>query len=316
MRWITVMLVAALLAGCGGGTSPTSTSPATPGPTDGATSPGDGATSPGDGATSPGDGATRPPVPPTAGELSSILITPAELGPEWSLWEGFATWPDGQPGIIPEDQRALLPGIPLCAHAGEEALALAPTLRWEVFTQLHRATPDPFATMVVAQQFLLADEPAAVERTFTVLRDGLTRCLTAYPVSLSFLGDGPLELGEGGHDVQLELGEVVGGAGAEGDVLGEELDDDAFGGEFSDDLVQVDDGAGETVHRTDDDGVAVAGVVDEAGQGGAAGPFGAGLLLLVQLVDVAEGGELAGEVLIGGGDPGVPDPCSDAWRHF
>jgi len=179
MRWITVMLVAALLAGCGGGTSPTSTSPATPGPTDGATSPGDGATSPGDGATSPGDGATRPPVPPTAGELSSILITPAELGPEWSLWEGFATWPDGQPGIIPEDQRALLPGIPLCAHAGEEALALAPTLRWEVFTQLHRATPDPFATMVVAQQFLLADEPAAVERTFTVLRDGLTRCLTA-----------------------------------------------------------------------------------------------------------------------------------------
>ena len=116
---------------------------------------------------------------PSIAELTNHLATPADLGPGWSNWEGFAAWPGGVPGAIPDDQRELLPKLPLCPNAGEDALALAEGLQWQAYTQLQQATPDPFATMVVAQQLLLADEPARVAATYATLRDGLTRCLTA-----------------------------------------------------------------------------------------------------------------------------------------
>jgi len=115
--------------------------------------------------------------------------------------------------------------------------------------------------------------------------------------------------------VELELHEMVGVAGLEDDVLGEEFDDHALGGEFSDDLVQVHHGACQPVHGGHDDGVALTGLADQLRQCGAIIAFGAGLLLLVELVDLAEGGELAGEVLVGAGDSGVPDPLPTMLRH-
>lgn len=115
---------------------------------------------------------------PSAAELADHLVTPADLGPGWTPWEGFTAWPGGKPGVIPDDQRALLPKLPLCPNAGEEAVALAEGLQWQAFTQLHQETSNPFATMVVAQQLLLADEPDRTAATFATLRDGLTSCLT------------------------------------------------------------------------------------------------------------------------------------------
>lgn len=116
---------------------------------------------------------------PTAAELAGFLATPAELGPDWTAWEGFEAWPDGAPGVIPEDQRELIPTLELCPAAGEESVALAAELPWQAFTQLHQETDDPFATMVVAQELLLADEPQRTTQTFTTLRDGLSACMTA-----------------------------------------------------------------------------------------------------------------------------------------
>lgn len=138
-----------------------------------------------------GDGTPSTPSPavPTADELAGHLATPADLGADWSLWEGFAAWPGGVPGVIPEDQRSVIPALPMCANASEAAVALAEGLRWQAFTQLQKATPDPFANMVVVQQFLLADEPAQVAATFAILRDGLTSCLTEN------LQDGEWEIG-------------------------------------------------------------------------------------------------------------------------
>ena len=116
-------------------------------------------------------------VPSTA-ELAGLLVTPSDLGSGWSDWEGFAAWPGGVPGAIPDDHRELVPKLALCPNAGEEAVALAEGLKWQAFTQLQQATSDPFATMVVGQELLLADEPENVAATYATLRDGLTRCLS------------------------------------------------------------------------------------------------------------------------------------------
>lgn len=175
VRAAIVAIAAAALVACGGdgdSGTPTGTSSApttsAPAPTDAASSPGD------DDGASPAPSSTVPGVD----ELATRLATAADLGANWSLWEGFADWPEGAPGEIPENQRDLVPTLPMCPNAGEEAVALAEGLQWQAFTQLHRETPDPFATMVVAQQFLLAGEPAEVADTFATLRDGLTACLT------------------------------------------------------------------------------------------------------------------------------------------
>ncbi len=183
VRLLGSVVTAALLAGCGAGgeSTPTTAPPSAPtsrtptGSTSGTSVPTDGTTSPGQGTGAPTTGA---PVVPTVDALAGYLATPADLGADWSLWEGFLSWPGGVPGVIPTDQRDLIPTIAMCPSAGETAVAAAEGLQWQAFSQLHRATPDEFANMVVVQQFLVADEPGQTAATFTTLRDGLTSCLT------------------------------------------------------------------------------------------------------------------------------------------
>lgn len=178
-RVVSVAVMAAVavtLAACGGGgdgATPTSTpgAPATSGPSPSEPAPTSTPTDDG--------GSTAAPSSPEVDELAQHLATAADLGGDWSLWEGFADWPDGTPGAIPEDQRSVLPTLTMCPSAGQEAVVLAEGVVWQAFTQLHRETPDPFATMVVAQELLLAGDPTEVADTFATLRDGLTACLTA-----------------------------------------------------------------------------------------------------------------------------------------
>lgn len=174
-------VAAASFAACTGTGTPSATT-TSPAPTGSATASATAVPSPTGSATSTGGVATSTtskPGVPNADELARHLITPADLGADWSLWEGFSSWPGGAPGVIPADQRALVPDLPMCPSAGEAAVALAEGVQWQAFTQLHRVTQDPFANMVVVQEFLLADEPATTAMTFTTLRDGLAKCLTA-----------------------------------------------------------------------------------------------------------------------------------------
>lgn len=174
-------VAAASFAACTGTGTPSATT-TSPAPTGSATASATAVPSPTGSATSTGGVATSTtskPGVPNADELARHLITPADLGADWSLWEGFSSWPGGAPGVIPADQRALVPDLPMCPSAGEAAVALAEGVQWQAFTQLHRVTQDPFANMVVVQEFLLADEPATTATTFTTLRDGLAKCLTA-----------------------------------------------------------------------------------------------------------------------------------------
>jgi hypothetical protein len=170
VRSALAVVAAVILVGCSGGGSGGSvpSTPATTGPTTSVATPGP-------------TSSTTSPVVPSAAELAGYLVTPTDLGRDWSQWEGFAAWPGGGPGVVPDDQRALLPTLPLCPRAGEDAVALAKGLRWQAFTQLHLSTRDQFATMVVAQQLLLAGTPDQIATTFATLRDGLTRCLTGNP---------------------------------------------------------------------------------------------------------------------------------------
>lgn len=115
---------------------------------------------------------------PSPTQLAGYLVSPADLGPGWTLWNGFADWPDGTPGIIPAEQREIIPQLAMCPSAGADTVALAANLQWQAFTQLHRSTADEFSNMIVAQQLLLADEPTSVATTFSTLRDGRTSCLT------------------------------------------------------------------------------------------------------------------------------------------
>lgn len=175
-RVVAAVLIATVVAGC---TATDGDDDATGTPTPSAT--------PSESSPAGDDG--TPSAVPTAEELTGMLATQAELGEAWTLWEGFGDWPAGSPGVIPEEQRTMLPTLPMCPTAGDDAVALAEGLRWQAFTQLRRATPDPFGTMVVVQQMMLAEDPAQLEVTFATLAEGLTSCLTAN------LPDGEWEIG-------------------------------------------------------------------------------------------------------------------------
>lgn len=176
IRAVTTAVVVVTLVACTGGSGTPPSTSVTGGPSSAGSASGGSTLSSPDmpGATS----STTAPRVPSAVELADHLVTPADLGPGWSLWEGFTSWPGGVPGVIPDDQRTLLPTLPLCPRAGQDAEALVEDLQWQVFTQMHQTTSDQFATMVVAQQLLLADEPDRTAATFATLRDGLNRCLT------------------------------------------------------------------------------------------------------------------------------------------
>lgn len=125
-------------------------------------------------------------------------------------------------------------------------------------------------------------------------------CLDAF--GLAFLADLTLQLGEGGHDVQLELRERIPGIGTEAGPLAQELDGDVLGDQFGNDLVQVDHRSGKPVHGGNHHDVTGPGMGGHLSQGVASGALGVVLLLFEEAVHLSEGGQLAGEVLVGARD--------------
>ena len=90
---------------------------------------------------------------------------------------------------------------------------------------------------------------------------------------------GPLELREGAHDLELEHGERVRPlGGAEDEPFLEEADVDTARRELGDEAVEVDHRPGEPVHGGDDDDVLVADVGQHRGQGRAVGAATGGVV--------------------------------------
>jgi hypothetical protein len=134
-------------------------------------------------------------VPPTADQLAARLVDADTFDGVWTVNRGPDDGTDLSSGVIPEDQRDMLPGIELCDAAGAEALAAAESLAWLAFRQIDLTVDDPIEPpadraghMVFVQQFLTAGEPDELAATFDLLRTGSDACLG--PIEASDEGPG------------------------------------------------------------------------------------------------------------------------------
>jgi len=121
---------------------------------------------------------------PAAEVLADLLVTPEDLDSDWLLDEAFTEWPDGRPGVIPEDQLGMMPTVEFCDAASDESRAAAAELRWQVFTQLNMDVPGitrsgegQVGNMVAVQEYMLAGEVADIEAAFAALKDGVSACV-------------------------------------------------------------------------------------------------------------------------------------------
>jgi len=121
---------------------------------------------------------------PSAEELAVTLVTPEDFEGEWTVNAG----PEGteQPvsGVVPEDLQELLPTMELCDRASIESREAAEALRWTAFRQLDLDVEDPIEPpqdreghVVFAQEFLTSGDPADIEVTFDLVREGMEACL-------------------------------------------------------------------------------------------------------------------------------------------
>lgn len=134
-----------------------------------------------------GDG-TSGAAPPTAEQLASSLVTADDYDGEWTVDSGPDDSATPPSGVVPPELQDMLPRLELCEAAGARSRAAADGLRWKAFRQLDLTEEDPIAPpgdrkghMVFVQQFLTSGEPAEIERTFDLLRDGMKACLGDIP---------------------------------------------------------------------------------------------------------------------------------------
>jgi hypothetical protein len=125
---------------------------------------------------------------PTAEQLAAALVTADDYDGTWTV----NVPPDDEAaisGVVPEAQQEMLPRMELCEKASEESRAAAEGLRWQAFRQLDQTEANPVdmaagdrrGHLVFVQEFLMADDPAAVQATFEALSDGMRACEGDFP---------------------------------------------------------------------------------------------------------------------------------------
>lgn len=153
--------------------------------------------------------------------LAELLLTTEDLDGDWVTDSVFTEWPDGQPGVVPEDQRGRMPTIDLCDAASEESRAVAEDLEWQVFTQVNmdvpavtRGTEGQTGNIVAVQEGMIANEVAVIETAFNALRDGLEAC-AGVPVEVEegTVTSEVIDVGEAGDDRIAIRSEVEEGGG-------------------------------------------------------------------------------------------------------
>ena len=132
-------------------------------------------------------------TPPTAEQLAAQLVTVDSFDGDWTINQGPDDGTDMTSGVIPEDQRDMLPTVELCDAASPEAQDAAESLTWMAFRQLDLDEDDPIdppndrtGHMVFVQQFLTSGDSEELAATFELLRSGSAACF------------GPIEAGEEG----------------------------------------------------------------------------------------------------------------------
>jgi hypothetical protein len=137
-------------------------------------------------------------TPPTAEQLAAQLVTVDSFEGDWTVNAGPDDGTDMTSGVIPEDQRDMLPTVELCDAASPEAQAAADSLTWMAFRQLDLEEDDPInppndrtGHMVFVQQFLTSGDADELATTFELLRSGSEACFG--PIAATDEGPGQAE---------------------------------------------------------------------------------------------------------------------------
>ena len=119
--------------------------------------------------------------------LAAVLVTPADLGADWSVTQ-MPDFPElSDTGVVSDEAQRMLPRMQLCDAAGDVAQEAADTLEWSAFRQLDLSTGTPTEPpspglprvhhLVFAQEFLASGEPDVMEATYDALVAGADACL-------------------------------------------------------------------------------------------------------------------------------------------
>jgi hypothetical protein len=118
-------------------------------------------------------------TPPTAEQLAAQLVTVDSFDGDWTINPGPDDGTDMTSGVIPEDQRDMLPTVELCDAASPEAQAAVESLTWMAFRQLDLDEDDPIdppndrtGHLVFVQQFMTSGDGDEIAATFELLRSG------------------------------------------------------------------------------------------------------------------------------------------------
>jgi hypothetical protein len=137
-------------------------------------------------------------TPPTAEQLAAQLVTVDSFDGDWTINAGPDDGSDMTSGVIPDDQRDMLPTVELCEAASPEAQAAADSLTWMAFRQLDLEEDDPIdppndrtGHMVFVQQFLTSGDADELATTFELLRSGSEACFG--PIAATDEGPGQAE---------------------------------------------------------------------------------------------------------------------------
>jgi hypothetical protein len=137
-------------------------------------------------------------APPTAEQLAAQLVTVDSFDGDWTINAGPDDGTDMTSGVIPDDQRDMLPTVELCDAASPETQAAAESLTWMAFRQLDLDEDDPIdpptdrtGHMVFVQQFLTAGDDNELAATFELLRSGSEACFG--PIAATEEGPGQSE---------------------------------------------------------------------------------------------------------------------------
>jgi len=136
------------------------------------------------------DGATAPTtttsVPTT--EVVASLLTPDDLGADWSVTAMPQSDRGAIDGIVTDTQQQELPRPELCEAAGTAARDALASVRWKAFRSLELDVADPIRPpldrsghLVFLQQLLAEGSPERLRNTFDQVRKGFENCLGDIP---------------------------------------------------------------------------------------------------------------------------------------
>lgn len=124
-------------------------------------------------------------------DLSNALLTVGDLPGEWTENRGNPDASEGTipaSGIIPDEQRKLLPTVELCDAASADAKTAADSIEWDVFRRFDMTAADPFnpptdreGHKIFLQEFMMSEDASDLEDLTADVFPAIEACLGDIP---------------------------------------------------------------------------------------------------------------------------------------